>query len=32
MDAARRVAAAMESSRIDPPFEHALPVALWLMG
>jgi glucose-6-phosphate dehydrogenase assembly protein OpcA len=29
---AHRVAAALESSRIDPPFQHALPHALWLLG
>ena len=28
---ARRVAAALESSRLDPPFQKALPIALWLM-
>jgi glucose-6-phosphate dehydrogenase assembly protein OpcA len=32
LDAARRIAAALESSRLDPPFENALPIALWLMG
>ena len=31
LDAARRVAAALESSRLDPPFQKALPHALWLM-
>ncbi len=31
-DAARRISAALESSRVDPPFEKALPHALWLMG
>lgn len=31
LDAARRVAAALESSRIDPSFDHARPHALWLM-
>jgi hypothetical protein len=30
LDPARRVAAALESSRSDPPFDHALPIALWL--
>jgi glucose-6-phosphate dehydrogenase assembly protein OpcA len=30
-DAARRVAAGLESSRIDPPFQRALPHALWLL-
>jgi len=28
----RRVAAALESSRIDPPFQKALPHALWMLG
>jgi len=31
LDPARRVAAALESSRIDPPFEKARPIAIWLM-
>jgi hypothetical protein len=31
LDAARRVAAALESSRLDPPFQKALPIVLWLM-
>src|SRR5581483_8673467 len=31
LDPARRVAAALESSRIDPPFRKALPHALWLL-
>ncbi len=31
LDPARRIAAAMESSRIDPPFHNALPIALWLL-
>jgi glucose-6-phosphate dehydrogenase assembly protein OpcA len=31
LDLARRVAAALESSRTDPPFEHSLPIALWLL-
>jgi glucose-6-phosphate dehydrogenase assembly protein OpcA len=31
LDAARRVAAALESSRLDPPFQKALPIALWLL-
>ena len=26
-----RVAAALESSRIDPPFKNALPHLLWLL-
>lgn len=32
LDAARRVAAALESSRIDPPFQKALPHLLWMIG
>jgi Glucose-6-phosphate dehydrogenase subunit len=31
LDPARRIAAALESSRFDPPFHKALPLALWLM-
>jgi glucose-6-phosphate dehydrogenase assembly protein OpcA len=31
-DAPRRVAAALESARDDPPFRRALPPALWLLG
>jgi glucose-6-phosphate dehydrogenase assembly protein OpcA len=31
LDPARRIAAALESSRLDPPFQKALPLALWLM-
>lgn len=31
LDPARRVAAALESSRNDPPFRRALPHALWLL-
>jgi glucose-6-phosphate dehydrogenase assembly protein OpcA len=31
LDPACRVAAALESSRLDPPFQNALPIALWLM-
>ena len=31
LDAPRRIAAAMESSRDDPPFRRALPHALWLL-
>jgi hypothetical protein len=31
LDPARRIAAALESSRLDPPFQKALPMALWLM-
>jgi glucose-6-phosphate dehydrogenase assembly protein OpcA len=30
-DPARRIAAALESSRLDPPFQRALPIALWLL-
>jgi glucose-6-phosphate dehydrogenase assembly protein OpcA len=32
LDQARRVSAALESSRLDPPFQKALPHALWLLG
>ena len=32
LDAPRRVAVALESSRNDPPFRRALPIALWLLG
>jgi glucose-6-phosphate dehydrogenase assembly protein OpcA len=32
LDPARRIAAALESSRTDPPFQNARPIALWLMG
>ena len=32
LDAAHRVGAALESSRVDPPFHNALPIALWLLG
>lgn len=32
LDHARRVAAALESARHDPPFRNALPHALWLLG
>jgi glucose-6-phosphate dehydrogenase assembly protein OpcA len=32
VDAARRIAAALESAREDPPFRRALPQALWLLG
>jgi len=32
LDAPGRVAAALESSRNDPPFVRALPHALWLLG
>jgi hypothetical protein len=31
LDAAHRIAAALESSRIDRPFEKARPMALWLI-
>jgi glucose-6-phosphate dehydrogenase assembly protein OpcA len=31
LDPARRIAAALESSRLDPPFQKALPILLWLM-
>lgn len=31
-DHARRVSAAFESARDDPPFRHALPLALWLLN
>ncbi len=31
LDPAHRVAAALESSRLDPPFQKALPIALWLL-
>jgi glucose-6-phosphate dehydrogenase assembly protein OpcA len=31
LDPPRRVAAALESSRIDRPFQNALPIALWLL-
>jgi glucose-6-phosphate dehydrogenase assembly protein OpcA len=32
MDAARRVAGGLESSRVDLPFRHALPHLRWLLG
>jgi glucose-6-phosphate dehydrogenase assembly protein OpcA len=32
MDPPHRVAAALESSRLDPPFRKALPHALWLLS
>jgi glucose-6-phosphate dehydrogenase assembly protein OpcA len=32
LDPARRVSAALESSRNDPPFQKALPHLLWLLG
>jgi glucose-6-phosphate dehydrogenase assembly protein OpcA len=31
-DAVRRLAAALESARDDPPYRDALPVLLWLLG
>jgi glucose-6-phosphate dehydrogenase assembly protein OpcA len=31
LDAPRRISAALESSRNDPPFQNALPHALWLL-
>jgi len=31
LEPAQRVAAALESSRVDPPFQRALPIAMWLM-
>jgi len=31
IDAARRVASALELSRFDPPFEKALPFMLWML-
>jgi hypothetical protein len=31
LEPSRRVAAALESSRIDPPFRKALPHALWML-
>lgn len=32
IDAPSRVSAALESSRLDPPYEKALPHVLWLLG
>ncbi len=32
LDAPRRIAAALESSRHDPPFRRALPHLLWMLG
>lgn len=32
LDAAHRISAALESSRNDPPFHNALPIALWMLG
>jgi hypothetical protein len=31
LDPARRIAAALESSRTDPPYLKALPIALWMI-
>jgi glucose-6-phosphate dehydrogenase assembly protein OpcA len=31
LDPARRIAAALESSRVDPPFDRAVPIAFWLL-
>jgi glucose-6-phosphate dehydrogenase assembly protein OpcA len=31
LDLARRIAAALESSRLDAPFHKALPITLWLL-
>jgi glucose-6-phosphate dehydrogenase assembly protein OpcA len=31
LDPARRIAAALESSRVDLPFDRALPIALWML-
>jgi glucose-6-phosphate dehydrogenase assembly protein OpcA len=31
LDTAHRIAAALESARVDPPFQNALPIALWLL-
>src|SRR5262249_31951818 len=31
LDTARRIATALEASRIDIPFRNALPITLWLM-
>jgi glucose-6-phosphate dehydrogenase assembly protein OpcA len=31
LDAPRRVAAALEASRVDRPFENARPIALWML-
>jgi hypothetical protein len=31
LDAPRRVAAALEASRLDRPFDQARPIALWLL-
>ncbi|HKI19040.1 MAG TPA: glucose-6-phosphate dehydrogenase assembly protein OpcA [Isosphaeraceae bacterium] len=31
LEPAQRIAAGLESSRVDPPFQNALPIAMWLM-
>jgi glucose-6-phosphate dehydrogenase assembly protein OpcA len=31
LDPAHRIGAALESSRLDPPFQNALPILLWLL-
>ena len=31
LEPARRVAAALDASRFDRPFENARPIALWLL-
>jgi hypothetical protein len=31
LDAVQRVAAALDASRLDPPFENSRPIALWLL-
>jgi glucose-6-phosphate dehydrogenase assembly protein OpcA len=31
LEPAQRVAAALESSRVDPPFQNAAPIAMWFM-
>ena len=31
LERACRISAALESSRVDPPFQNALPIALWLL-
>jgi len=31
LDPARRISAALESSRLDPPFQKALPICLWML-
>jgi glucose-6-phosphate dehydrogenase assembly protein OpcA len=32
LEPAQRVAAALESSRLDPPFQNAMPIAMWFMA